>query len=263
MGFLDTIDKLSNLDHNVEENSEELSEREKEQKELAELFTESKSLGDITIDMEHRLFKVKNATSELKKKSGGFMKATKATAAVMTGGLSLAAEAAVKVALKPDDQIFKFDELRSYEILMDDESITKGGLGMAAAGGLLFGAAGGIAGSVMGKKKTKKVVEQLTLKINLNDLEFPCVMINYINKNVKVNSNAYKDAISKIEKTKSIVDLIIEQEEKDMANANAPAPEKNSNEVDPYEALKKLKELLDLGIVTEEEFNKKKAELLG
>ncbi len=32
---------------------------------------------------------------------------------------------------------------------------------------------------------------------------------------------------------------------------------------DPYEELKKLKELLDLGIVTEEEFNIKKKKLLG
>jgi len=32
---------------------------------------------------------------------------------------------------------------------------------------------------------------------------------------------------------------------------------------DPYEELKKLKELLDLGIVTEEEFNIKKKQLLG
>lgn len=32
---------------------------------------------------------------------------------------------------------------------------------------------------------------------------------------------------------------------------------------DPYEELKKLKELLDMGIVTEEEFNIKKKQLLG
>lgn len=32
---------------------------------------------------------------------------------------------------------------------------------------------------------------------------------------------------------------------------------------DPYEELKKLKELLDMGIVTEEEFNAKKKQLLG
>jgi Fe2+ transport system protein FeoA len=32
--------------------------------------------------------------------------------------------------------------------------------------------------------------------------------------------------------------------------------------MDPYEEVKKLKELLDMGIVTEEEFQKKKKELL-
>ena len=37
----------------------------------------------------------------------------------------------------------------------------------------------------------------------------------------------------------------------------------NTNKVDPYEEIKKLKTLLDEGIITEEEFNKKKKELLG
>ena len=42
----------------------------------------------------------------------------------------------------------------------------------------------------------------------------------------------------------------------------APA---NSNAVrlDPYEEMKKLKELLDLDIITQEEFARKKKELLG
>ena len=34
-------------------------------------------------------------------------------------------------------------------------------------------------------------------------------------------------------------------------------------EVDPYEEIKKYKQLLDDGIITEEEFDKKKKELLG
>ncbi|MBR4764496.1 MAG: SHOCT domain-containing protein [Lachnospiraceae bacterium] len=33
--------------------------------------------------------------------------------------------------------------------------------------------------------------------------------------------------------------------------------------MDPYEEVKKLKELLDMGILTEEEFQAKKKELLG
>ena len=41
--------------------------------------------------------------------------------------------------------------------------------------------------------------------------------------------------------------------------SRVPAPPAS----DPYEELKKLKELLDMGIVTEEEFNIKKKQLLG
>lgn len=37
----------------------------------------------------------------------------------------------------------------------------------------------------------------------------------------------------------------------------------NNNDYDPYEEVKKVKELLDMGIITEEKFNQKKKELLN
>ena len=43
----------------------------------------------------------------------------------------------------------------------------------------------------------------------------------------------------------------------------APQTAREPIQYDPYEEVKKLKELLDMGIVTEEEFQKKKKELLG
>lgn len=42
-----------------------------------------------------------------------------------------------------------------------------------------------------------------------------------------------------------------------------PAPAPASEEVDPYEKLKEAKELLDAGILTEEEFAAEKKRLLG
>ena len=44
---------------------------------------------------------------------------------------------------------------------------------------------------------------------------------------------------------------------------DAPASGPSANNMDPYEELKKLKKLLDMGIVTEEEFQLKKKQLLG
>lgn len=42
-----------------------------------------------------------------------------------------------------------------------------------------------------------------------------------------------------------------------------PAPAPASDEVDPYEKLKEAKELLDAGILTEEEFAAEKKRILG
>ena len=47
------------------------------------------------------------------------------------------------------------------------------------------------------------------------------------------------------------------------AGQEAAANSNNSVKLDPYEEMKKLKELLDLDIITQEEFDRKKKELLG
>ena len=43
----------------------------------------------------------------------------------------------------------------------------------------------------------------------------------------------------------------------------SPINENSSNETDTIQALKSYKELLDAGVITQEEFEKKKAQLLG
>ena len=47
------------------------------------------------------------------------------------------------------------------------------------------------------------------------------------------------------------------------AGQEVAANSNNSVKLDPYEEMKKLKELLDLDIITQEEFDRKKKELLG
>ena len=46
-------------------------------------------------------------------------------------------------------------------------------------------------------------------------------------------------------------------------DANDDYEDEKSSSLDPYEELKKLKELLDLGIISHEEFDQKKKELLN
>jgi len=219
-------------------------------------FKPTKVMGDLEIDMDHRLFKVRHASAGLKKKDGLMKTSGKAVAALCTYGASVVIE---KTMLQPSDRVFTFDELYDYELMEDDSQVTKGGLGMAVAGGVLFGGAGAIAGGLTGKKKAKKEVESLVLKINLNDIEFPCVMIPYITKSTKTKSNAYIDAFNTAQETISCLDIVLRMEEAAKANAaSSPAPA-----ADPAEQIMKLKELLDMGALTQEEFDLKKKEILG
>lgn len=227
-----------------------------QQKELSLVFRASRTMGDISIDTDHGLFKVKRATTKVPKQSGALMKTGKALAAVYTLGASVA----VEYAMKPDDRVFTFAEIRSYELLQDDSQITSGGVGMAIVGGAVFGGAGAVAGSVAGKKKTKKVIENMLLRIDLNDFGFPCVIVPYITKSTKVNSNDYKKALGAAQETISCLDLIIKQV--DSFSQNEQQHNKNHNE-SPIEQVKQLKELADIGAITAEEFEAKKKQLLG
>jgi len=271
MGFLDKVKDVSKAVGDKAQDAVDTKKNElavaKEAKELdkvaqadlAETFQPTKSLGDLTIDMDNRLFKVKHARAGLKEKSSGLAKTGKVLAAVSTAGASIVADKAISAAMQPSDRIFSFNELVDYELLEDDSAITKGGLGMAAAGGALFGGFGAVAGAGVGKKKTKKAVESMILKINLNDIDFPCVMIPYITKSTKTTSKDYISAFNTAQETMSSLDIILRQEEADQQMKSA-AP---ASGADPMDQIKKLKELLDMGAITQEEFDAKKKDILG
>ena len=73
-------------------------------------FNPVKTIGDIAIDDNNRLFRVKRATGDIKKSHGILAKTARATVALGT----LGASEAVAAAMKPSDKIFTFDELAGY-----------------------------------------------------------------------------------------------------------------------------------------------------
>lgn len=65
---------------------------------------------------------------------------------------------------------------------------------------------------------------------------------------------------------KTLIDLLYNKNKDTDSNINQDQSPKNNNtanEIDPYEEVRKLKALLDEGILTQEEFDKKKTELFG
>ncbi|MEG2006216.1 MAG: SHOCT domain-containing protein [Raoultibacter sp.] len=239
---------------------EEKQITKKEIRNLQNLFSATNNMGDISIDSKNCLFKVKHASSSIKKKSGIMAKTGKVVAASMTAGASIA----IEQAMKPNDKVFSFSELLSFELLEDDAQVVGGGVGMALVGGAFFGVGGAIAGAMTGGKKTKKTVENLALKINLNDIDFPCVIITYINKSTKISSNEYRKAISVAHETISCLKLIIDSVSANSNEARAEKTHKSAQlTTDSVDAIVKLKQLLDMGIITQEEFDSKKEHFLG
>lgn len=271
MGFMDKMKKTANDAQQLATNAvnDKLAEREqkqldkaddkREQAELKSIYRPTNSMGDVSIDSANELFKVHRASANIPKTSGTMMKTGKALAAVYTLGASVA----IEHAMKPDDRIFRFDEIRSFELLEDESQVVGGGVGMALVGGAFFGGSGAVAGSLVGGKKTKKTVDNLLLKINLRDIDFPCVIIPYITKTVKVTSNDYKKALGAAQETISCLELIIESINRNASETPVQQSRNFEANSDPIEAVKKMKELFDMGIISEEEFEAKKRELLS
>lgn len=100
---------------------------------------------------------------------------------------------------KTKNLVYSFSDVLEYELMEDADSVTKGGLGRAAVGGVLLGGVGAIVGGVTGGKKTKKIINSLKLKITVNNISSPVVWIDLINTPTKTASIFYEDAIKNAE----------------------------------------------------------------
>lgn len=146
--------------------------------------------------------------------------------------------------------IFDFNQVSSFELVESDHTITSGGLGRSAVGAVAFGGVGAVVGALTGGKKTKKVVENFKIKINLNSIEIPVVYVELLLGKTKTNSLLYKDALEKADNILSILEYYSRQKE-------------NVNTVTVDDELLKYKMYLDEGIISQEEFKRKKQELLN
>ncbi|WP_312653793.1 SHOCT domain-containing protein [Aminipila sp.] len=154
--------------------------------------------------------------------------------------------------------IYNYTDLLSYELIEDDASVTKGGLGMAALGALTFGGAGAIVGSVVGGKKSKKFVNSLKIKITVKDMGTPPIYINFLTTKTKCDSFIYKTIFESAQKVLAALERIKDQVD---SQNNTPTVTEDKNNI--ADEIRKFKELLDEGIISEEEFAAKKQQLLN
>ena len=123
-------------------------------------------VGALVIDEEGRRFKVDGLKA--KKKTGALGKAAKGTAALMTMGLSVAAEKAMDAF---GGEWFSFDELVGGQELVDDRRET-----VRKSGGSLVRIARGLSvGDHTSKTQSKMVRHACTIRIQLDRLKEPFI----------------------------------------------------------------------------------------
>ena len=153
--------------------------------------------------------------------------------------------------------VYRFDEIADYEILEDGESIAKGGLGRAVAGGILFGGVGSIVGAATGGKKSKSVIREMKLRISLTNKYNNQILVDLVPPGIAAKQglvlyNSYKKVENEF---KSLLDF--------MCNQATPISPEASPYVSAADEIKKYKELLDMGAISPEEYEAKKKQLLA
>ncbi len=151
--------------------------------------------------------------------------------------------------------IHKFEDILNFELQENGTTVAKGGLGSAIVGGALFGSTGAIVGAVAGCKNTD-IIDTVRINVTVNDMLKPNMSINLLPDKAKRNSAMYGKAMTDAQNILALLSIMVEQVKAE-TNTNTIAPVSVADEI------RKFKELLDMGAITQEEFDTKKKELLG
>lgn len=151
----------------------------------------------------------------------------------------------------------KFNDILGYELIENGESISGGDMGTAIAGSLLFGTAGAIVGAVANGRDI--MCSQLQVKVTLKDGSTK--YIEYINVSTAKNSTNYEVQYRYAQDLVSVLQSIIDKRNSipDIGVPNNPY----SSALDATDQIRKFKSLYDDGIITKEEFEAKKKQLLN
>lgn len=173
------------------------------------------------------------------------------------------------------NKILSFNNVIDIEVIEDESSKTitktkgtdkrKVALGKGLVGGALLGPVGAIIGGTQGKvkknstsvSKEKNYCTELSILITTNCPELSSITIKLIETKTNKNSIIYKNAKAQAQKTISLFKSFINNKDTQRVNiTNLPS------EQDKYDQLKKLKSLLDDGIINQQEFEIEKQKLL-
>lgn len=158
--------------------------------------------------------------------------------------------------------VYDYSKILQSEIIVDGETILKqsttGTIGRSILGGVLSGGVGAIIGGTTGTKTQTQNISSIDLKVIINDTKTPVFKINFLNLKTKKGSFIYKKAYGEVENWHGILSGLIRQ-----GNTESENTKKEPENISVADEIKKMRELLDSGVLTNDEFEKQKTKLLG
>lgn len=153
-------------------------------------------------------------------------------------------------------EYINFNEIIDVEILKDNSTVMKGGIGRAIVGGVLAGGVGAVVGA--NTRNSQDIIHSFQIRIITNNINNPLYTINLIYNEMRIDTPEYKEINETANEIYSLLYSIVDKNKKEVASQDN---EKISTNY--IEQLEKLSELKDKGIVTSEDFELKKKELLN
>ena len=181
-------------------------------------------------------------------------------------------------------RIIDFKDVLSYSINKTEHNDSKTqtkrkhGIGRAVVGGVLLGPVGAAVGGLTSKKETQTIskdfVDHLGIVVNL--IDGTSFEIEYLDSTLKADDSLVTGCIKKVNELATVLEAGIENAKRQQSKTVAIEPKKaegnneqsistpqSSPSIDPLDEIKKLKGLLDIGAITQEEFDAKKKQLLN
>lgn len=160
--------------------------------------------------------------------------------------------------------LFKYENIVDYEMIQNGSSFSQGSIDGAAIGGLLLGTVGAVIGAAGSTRENVEVCNDLSIKITLRNTYLKLCYVPFVKKSIRTTSEEYKRAFANAQECMSLLRLACDMVS-EIPKKNTTSPINNTSKIttDNLAIIKQLKELLDSGIITQEEFDAKKKQLLG
>ncbi|ETI68138.1 SHOCT domain-containing protein [Neobacillus vireti] len=174
-------------------------------------------------------------------------------------------------------EMYEYKDIIESEILEDGKTITTSSrssqIGGAIIGGVLAGGVGAVVGGLSGKKSSEQEINKIDLKVVVNNTKSPIKIINFLTADVidlngkpfpiKKDNPKYKSAINSANHWHSLLSLLIKQDEPISLEKKQEIKVEPTRNLSVADEIKKLSDLLNQGLLTQDEFNRQKQKLLS